>query len=413
MKIFANLIYNVSKSCNCRMPNYVVIVLGDIGRSPRMQNHSVCLSRLPDANVHIVGYFETPLFKELRDAKNVHIYKIHPFIELPRILFPIYAPLKIFWLCLQLLSLFFRLPRFDLILAQNPPSIPTVPFCWLINIVKGKRFVIDWHNLGFSILKVHNTPNIIVKIAEKLEFLFGRKATAHICVTEALKEYLKDRGIESSVVYDRPSELFKPCPNERKRFSEELKINSSDYWLISSTSWTPDEKIGILLDAAEHLDNDLSASQRCLSIIITGKGPDQRAFESEVIGRSFKNISFYFEFLPYEDYAKLLGCCDIGVSLHISSSGVDLPMKGLDMIGAGLPLLSVNYQCIRELVDENVNGLLFDDGKDLAEILKKMFISNEISIEKLKEGSVKSSEKKWDNIWDECAKPVFFGNQSN
>lgn len=81
------------------------------------------------------------------------------------------------------------------------------------------------------------------------------------------------------------------------------------------------------------------------------------------------------------------------------------------MIGAGLPLLSVNYQCIRELVDENANGLLFEDGKDLAGLLKKMFISNEISIEKLKEGSIKSSEMKWDNVWDKCAKPVFFVSQ--
>ncbi|OHS94600.1 glycosyl transferase [Tritrichomonas foetus] len=393
------------------MPNYVVVVLGDIGRSPRMQNHSVCLSKLPDANVHIVGYHESPLFKELQDAKNVHIYKIHPFFDLPRYLFPIYAPLKIFWLMLQLFTLFFRLPKFDLILAQNPPSMPTVPFCWLINLVKGKRFVIDWHNLGFSLLKVHKTSKTIVKIAQFFEFLFGRKATAHITVTKALQEYLRYHKIESVVVYDRPSDLFKPCPEERERFAKELNINANDYWLISSTSWTPDEKIGILLDAAEHLDNDLSNSDRCLSIIITGKGPDQRAFASEVKGRNFKNISFYFEFLKYEDYAKLLGACDIGVSLHISSSGVDLPMKGLDMIGAGLPLLSVDYQCIQELVDDQINGLLFNDGKELAELLKKMFITKDISIAKLKEGSVQSSKKKWDDIWNECAKDVFLGTK--
>lgn len=388
------------------MPNYVVVVLGDIGRSPRMQNHSVSLSRLPDANVHIVGYYQTPLFKELSQAKNVHIYKIHPFIELPRILFPIYAPLKIFWLFLQLFTLFFRLPKFDLILAQNPPSMPTVPFCWLINMVKGKKFVIDWHNLGFSLLKVHHTSNFIAKIAEWLEFFFGRRANANLSVTKSLQQFLRQKGIESSVVYDRPSELFKPCPEQRQRFSQDLKINESDFWLISSTSWTPDEQIGILLDAAENIDDDLNKSERCLSIIITGKGPDQRAFESEVVGRRFKNISFYFEFLPYEDYAKLLGCCDIGVSLHVSSSGVDLPMKGLDMIGAGLPLLSVNYQCISELVEPNVNGLLFIDGKELAEILKKMILSKEISIESLKEGSIKSGEMKWDEMWNQCAKPV-------
>ena len=118
-------------------------------------------------------------------------------------------------------------------------------------------------------------------------------------------------------------------------------------------------------------------------------------------------MSFNFLFLDkYEDYASLLGCCDIGVSLHVSSSGVDLPMKGLDMIGAGLPLLSVKYQCITELVDEGSNGLLFTDGEDLARVLKNLLITRELSIAKLKEGSIASSKQKWDDVWDTCARPV-------
>jgi beta-1,4-mannosyltransferase len=80
------------------MPDCVVVVLGDIGRSPRMQNHCVSLSRLPDTRVHVVGYTESPLFEELSAASNVMVYPIRPFVNLPRFLFPIYAPLKILWL---------------------------------------------------------------------------------------------------------------------------------------------------------------------------------------------------------------------------------------------------------------------------------------------------------------------------
>ena len=391
------------------MHNYVVVVLGDIGRSPRMQNHCVCLSKLPDSQVHIVGYSETKLFDDL-NSDNVHVYRIKPFYDLPRYLFPIYAPLKILWLFIQLMILFFKLPKFELILMQNPPSMPTMIFCWLINKVKGGRFIIDWHNLGYSLLKVHKTNKHIIQIAEVLEFYFGRFADGNITVTKALQEFLRTKGIEAAVVYDRPSELFKPCPEERDNFANKLGICRDDFWLITSTSWTPDEDIQILLKMADIIDKKLDNSSRGLSIIITGKGPDRRAFEAEVKGRNFKNISFYFEFLKYEEYAKLLGTCDAGVSLHQSSSGIDLPMKGLDMIGAGLPLLSVNYQCIGELVKEGENGLLFNDEKELSEILIKLFVSNEISLEKLKEGSIKDSEEKWEEIWNENAKPVFFKN---
>ena len=377
-----------------------------------MQNHALMLSKIPDSKVYFVGYDESPLFDSLQKANNVIVHPIKQFMSLPRALFPIYAPLKIIWLFFQLFKLLFTLPRFDTVLCQNPPTIPTIPFCWFLYLIKGKKFVIDWHNYGWSIMKVNKTK--LYKVLQPIEFFVGRLSHANFAVTKALQNDLLKHNIKSVVLYDKPSSLFKPSPKEsRKKFAEMFGMDESSTWIISSTSWTPDEAIDMILDASDILDPAIKEKRdkgentnTTITFILTGKGPNKRAFEADVKGRNYLNIDFKFGFLTYEDYAELLGACDAGLSLHYSSSGFDLPMKGLDMIGAGLPLLSIKYNCIDELVNEKVNGLLFEDGKSLADVIQHCFVDKDINIEELRKGAISSGEEKWDGIWNRVAKDV-------
>ena len=90
----------------------------------------------------------------------------------------------------------------------------------------------------------------------------------------------------------------------------------------------------------------------------------------------WRNVSIETVWLEADDYPVLLSLCHFGVCLHYSSSGLDLPMKVIDMFGAGIPVLAINYKCLAELVKHGKNGYIFQHSTELYDQIKKLGSSN-------------------------------------
>lgn len=79
-------------------------------------------------------------------------------------------------------------------MLQNPPAIPSLPVCWLFCRLSSTKFIIDWHNYGYSIMALSLNPSHpLVKITKFIESYFGKKADKNFCVTLAMKNDLNDK----------------------------------------------------------------------------------------------------------------------------------------------------------------------------------------------------------------------------
>ncbi|XP_034088764.1 chitobiosyldiphosphodolichol beta-mannosyltransferase isoform X1 [Gymnodraco acuticeps] len=424
-----------------------VLVLGDLGRSPRMQYHALSLSK-HGYNVTFVGFLDTKPHQEVLREEKI---KLVPIAEVkgvhvgPKILTYV---TKVILQCLQLLYVLLRMETQSHILMQNPPGLPGIAVAWLVCVLRGSRFVIDWHNYGYTIMALsHGDTHPVVRLAKWYEHFFGPLASRNLCVTNAMKDDLqKNWGIKATTLYDCPPSIFRETPlklqhglfmrlaNTYPQFQsrgceEDKQVERSVFsecdlceeavtlraerpaLLLSSTSWTEDEDFSVLLKALEDYEGFIKAGASLPSLVcvITGKGPQKEYYRKLIDSLQLEHVQICTPWLEAEDYPVLLGSADLGVCLHKSSSGLDLPMKVVDMFGCCLPVCAIHFHCLHELVKHEENGLIFRDAQELAEQLKSLlseFPGSGGQLGAFRMTLRRSRGPGWDENWDQNVLPL-------
>jgi beta-1,4-mannosyltransferase len=394
-----------------------VVVLGDLGRSPRMSYHALALAG-DGAEVELVGYAGRPLDRAI--VENGHIrthYLRAPWRQrAPRGLYVAAALGDVVAQAIELLWLLaVRMPRLDVLLVQNPPALPTLLVAPLAARLSGARLIIDWHNFGFRMLGLRlGARHPLVRAAAAVEKVLGRRGDAHLCVSDAMRAELALRwGVgPTQVLRDRPPRrATRPTPGERQQLFCRLGLEAAERTavVITSSSFSADEDFAPLLEAMALCDAAAGAPE--LLFVLTGDGPLRAHWEARIAALGLRRVRARTLWVAAEDYAVLLGAADLGLSLHRSASGLDLPMKISDMFGAGLPVCALDYgPVLGELVRRDENGVTFHTGAELAAHILALLAGYPIPtarLETLQAGVRRLAAKGWIDGWREEARAMF------
>jgi beta-1,4-mannosyltransferase len=397
-----------------------------------MQYHAHALA-VNGADVDFVGYEGAPLPRFLTGDPRVtvhHVAEARQRLGVGRssVLYALAAFVDGLRLSVRLLRALLRLPKFDLLLVQNPPALPTLHVAWIVSRLRGARLVIDWHNLGYSMLALRlGRRHVAVRLGRWLERRAARAADAHLCVSRGFAKLLTDRfGLSGvRVLYDRPASAFVPIERtEREQIRQalfaRLGIRGSGPvgFIVSPTSWTADEDFDVVIDAVLEIEERIRGweangpSRRFpdLVILVTGDGIRRAEFERRFAGLPARRVQLRTRWLEPEDYPRIVGSADLGLCLHRSSSGVDIPMKVVDLFGAGVPVCALDYgACLAERVRHGDNGLLFSTPRQLADVLFDLFETfpaESSLLDRLRSGARRAARPTWEEGWASEARSV-------
>ncbi|HUR32238.1 MAG TPA: glycosyltransferase [Vicinamibacterales bacterium] len=408
----------------------VVLALADLGKSARMQYHARALAA-SGVDVDLVGFEGTALSKSILGDPRITVHRFTPstrrYREKNGTTYAIVAVFDTVRVSLKLWRRLRRLTPPDLVLLQNPPAFPTLAVSWFALRRRNVRFVVDWHNLGYTVLRQRlGRWNPAVRLARWYERRDARRVDANLCVSRGMAAFIETRfGVaRPTVLYDRPASVFAPLERvERERFRQALfgRLGvrlGANALVVCPTSWTEDEDFDLIVDAVNRLEDRIRGWEAAvpgrrftdLVILVTGDGERRTRFERLFAGLPARRVQLRTRWLEPEEYPRVVGSADLGLCLHRSSSGLDIPMKVADLFGAGVPVCALDYgACLAERVRHGDNGLLFATGRQLADVLFDLFETfpgDQSALDRLRAGARRSARPTWDEGWERDARPV-------
>ena len=256
-------------------------------------------------------------------------------------------------------------------LIINPPSIPTIVVARVVCSLRSARLVIDWHNLGYTLLALRLSPSHpLVHVHRLYEQLFSKWAFAHLCVTDLMRQHLiQEYGLKNvTTLMDRPPDRYSPFNTKKQALF--LKTHPATRGidrrntkiLVTSTSYTADEPLQPLLSALLKYSETRDVTLPRIMLLITGRGSMQDEYrkiieQSALAGNDpDAKCAVKMVWLEPPRLSTSSRVCRFGCYFAYRQLWDGLPYESYRPIGAEVPVCAARFNAYLNFLNQLIGG---------------------------------------------------------
>lgn len=197
------------------------------------------------------------------------------------------------------------------------------------------------------------------RIASRMEAWICANATRTIVVSTPLKDYLESIGVPQGkcIVMPNGVDPLKFQPREKRQtLAEQLNLPATSFVVGFTGVLRPWHGLDLLLQAVETLGRERSD----VSLLIVGDGPYRPALEQMAQQCGLERRVFITGRVAHEAVPDYVALFDVAVSPRATFYAS--PMKVIEYMALGKPVVVPRTQNFLDIVDEGINGVTFEDG---------------------------------------------------
>jgi L-malate glycosyltransferase len=200
-------------------------------------------------------------------------------------------------------------------------------------------------------------------------------ADAIVCENNNLKALLVSQGLDSKKINLIRNgvnlDIFQPGNSMEAR--KKLGLKNDQLILLSIGSLNKNKNHALLINAF----SEIVASKSPLHLYIIGEGEEQNRLKKQIKELELEQKITLIELLDHKSISEWMKAADIFI---LPSRNEGTPNSLLEAMASGLPVIASQVGGVPELIQESIEGLLFesDSKDDLKEKLNKLIKDNQL-----------------------------------